>query len=119
MNVIFSHMKIHTDGISYKCNQCEKDFLQATYLAHHMTTHSGEKPYTFNLCDKAFTWSDSLKQHIKTHTGEKPYTCNQCGKAFAQSESYHSTRGHTLARTHMNVINVSNIMQRKLIYQSI
>ena len=48
--------------------------------------NSNEKEFKCDFCDKSFLQSISLKSHIHTiHEGHKDYKCESCGKSFSES----------------------------------
>uniref|UniRef100_A0A3P8TZ38 C2H2-type domain-containing protein n=1 Tax=Amphiprion percula TaxID=161767 RepID=A0A3P8TZ38_AMPPE len=66
----------------YPCVQCDKTFIQLSYLAIHQRIHKGEFPYICSMCPEKFRSSNCLTVHQRKHTGEKPFLCWQCGKCY-------------------------------------
>ena len=52
---------------SFKCNECNKRFLQKSELAKHAETHLTAKPFECNRCAKRF----STKQRANGHTHQR------------------------------------------------
>lgn len=74
--------KVHNFTGPYPCGQCDKSFMQLSYLAIHGRIHQGEFPYACDLCPEKFRSSNCLTVHQRKHTGEKPFLCWQCGKSY-------------------------------------
>uniref|UniRef100_A0A3B4Z8M7 Zinc finger protein 14-like n=1 Tax=Stegastes partitus TaxID=144197 RepID=A0A3B4Z8M7_9TELE len=74
--------KQHSFSGPYPCAQCDKTFIQLSYLAIHQRIHKGEFPYICNMCPEKFRSSNCLTVHQRKHTGEKPFLCWQCGKCY-------------------------------------
>ncbi|XP_068611466.1 zinc finger protein 11-like [Brachionichthys hirsutus] len=74
--------KQHNFAGPYACGQCDKCFMQLSYLAIHQRIHKGEFPYVCDVCPEKFRSSNCLTVHLRKHTGEKPFLCWQCGKCY-------------------------------------
>ncbi|MCP9258543.1 hypothetical protein DINM_001572 [Dirofilaria immitis] len=91
----------------FKCNICNKGFLQSNDLIAHNWTHreksfecsvcnqkilsvQRERPFKCNVCNKGFLRNDHLKEHIRIHLGERPFKCNVCGRNFTQHSEQRS-----------------------------
>ncbi|XP_006817160.1 uncharacterized protein LOC102802189 [Saccoglossus kowalevskii] len=83
------HRLIHTVNTNndhrYKCEFCERKFLQKCDLKRHVHIHDGSQPYRCQLCAKGFIRKSDLTVHIRFHTKEKPFQCHVCMTAFFQS----------------------------------
>lgn len=66
----------------YKCDMCDKGFLQNCDLKVHKRRHLGERPFACDICNKTYVTSTSLYEHRRTHTGQRPYVCNICHRGF-------------------------------------
>lgn len=55
----------HTNEKPYKCDVCQKGFINQCDLSKHAAIHSGEKPFVCHICRKAFPILYSMRRHIK------------------------------------------------------
>uniref|UniRef100_A0A3Q3B0E3 C2H2-type domain-containing protein n=1 Tax=Kryptolebias marmoratus TaxID=37003 RepID=A0A3Q3B0E3_KRYMA len=74
--------KQHNFTGPFPCSQCDKSFIQLSYLIIHQRIHKGEFPYVCSMCPEKFRSSNCLTVHQRKHTGEKPFLCWQCGKCY-------------------------------------
>uniref|UniRef100_A0A8C5S7A1 C2H2-type domain-containing protein n=1 Tax=Laticauda laticaudata TaxID=8630 RepID=A0A8C5S7A1_LATLA len=96
------HKRAHPNGKPYKCPDCEKIFVQPSFLKLHLKTHKpgkkpmkrlktpqGERKYSCSKCGhKTYKLSTHLL-HMRAHTGEREtsYICDECGKDFKRSSN--------------------------------
>ena len=69
--LIETHIKIHREDKSFKCNKV--GMMKYEYLM--MAIHTGEKPFKCNNCGVVKYGG----RHITMHTGEKSFKYNKCG----------------------------------------
>ncbi|XP_032238294.2 myoneurin isoform X2 [Nematostella vectensis] len=74
-----------TEGVAFRCEQCQKEFDTSAALERHRRSHSGERPYKCKICGWGFNLSGNLNQHMAIHQKVKPFKCVYCGKTFARS----------------------------------
>ncbi|KAM3844779.1 uncharacterized protein M6D78_002656 isoform 1-T5 [Vipera latastei] len=96
------HKRVHQNETSYKCPECQKLFVQSSFLRVHLKMHKmegkavttkkapqGERKYTCSKCGhKTYKFSTHLL-HLRAHMSEKEtaYVCDECGKAFKWSSN--------------------------------
>ena len=78
------HTKTKTRGTkrSFKCDICDRKFVNAGNLKRHARVHTGERPFPCDECKKTFAYKHSLKEHKRIHTGERPFPCDVCKSTF-------------------------------------
>lgn len=111
-----NHLLLHKEERPYKCQQCERTYVNASALNTHVTrahcevplfachfcdkrfrqangrnvherVHRNERPYECTFCHRTFIRKHHLKQHVSLHTDTRPYRCEVCYKAFVQLTS--------------------------------
>lgn len=95
LDVLESHMKLHTAKASYWCPVCGKQCIDAAKVRIHLRTHTGETPFSCSTCGKKFKYKWTLKRHLEIHNSEKRYHCSVCDQRFAWSTElkYHQCLG--------------------------
>merc|ERR1711860_238152 len=74
--------------VSYKCDQCEKEFPTKLRLSAHVVIHTGEKPYKCEFCEKCFNNCGTYNRHKKNHIlgDQRPFQCEVCKKTYKTKE---------------------------------
>ena len=86
---------------SYKCDECDIDFLRRRYLEDHLRYNHGNNNFECDICGKNVRYSQDLKRHIRSkHSDildldkyqplgpklEKILTCEVCSKVFRRKD---------------------------------
>ncbi|KAI8491058.1 hypothetical protein Bbelb_310990 [Branchiostoma belcheri] len=122
-SLMFKHMRQHSGGKPYKCDQCDYSAAQKSQvddhvlrnipcdyctavrsnLKSHTAKHTGEKPYRCGECGYRTAFKSGLSRHLKTHTGAKPFKCDQCDYSAAQKGRLdeHVITKHTDEKPHI------------------
>lgn len=82
---LYSHRKIHSvDGPRFRCEDCDKSFVQKINFIHHRKKHlpNDERPFPCKECDKAFFEKSHLVRHQFFHSEARPFKCESCGKCY-------------------------------------
>ncbi len=89
-------MATHTGERKYKCDFCDRTFLQKQGLKAHTYTHTGEKPYQCECCDEKFRRRDRLNYHMMENHPGVLHKCGVCYKSFASESTLrlHEARMH-------------------------
>ncbi|XP_063437541.1 uncharacterized protein LOC134718768 [Mytilus trossulus] len=69
---------------SYKCDICNKEFMQKPLLDAHLLQHTRQKPFGCNFCSSAFQFDNELRMHLRTHKHPRPFSCKLCHARFGQ-----------------------------------
>lgn len=64
------HENEHNKEYSYKCNICQKTFVNNRILRVHYRRHTRVFPYQCDICCKGFPDKCSIVKHVRVHTGE-------------------------------------------------
>jgi DNA-directed RNA polymerase subunit RPC12/RpoP len=107
-NTMHYHLKKHNNALNYKCNKCDKAFIQKQALTLHIAAkHSDadkkEKKFacTFNDCDfKALTKANCIIHSIRMHYQEEcaaiseiqddnKIGCTECKKTYASASAFY------------------------------
>lgn len=75
---------------TFKCNQCDKTFMDLRRLNRHKKIHLEEKPYNCKSCGKGFNERSDLMRHMSRHLRTKSseneseylFTCEECQTGF-------------------------------------
>ncbi|KAG5896114.1 hypothetical protein JTB14_006902 [Gonioctena quinquepunctata] len=71
---------------SWKCDECDKEFINRASLRRHYSTNHEECGYVTSkmceVCGNTFINLQSLERHQRLHTGEKPFRCAECPNAY-------------------------------------
>lgn len=110
------HMAIHEDidkrRKPYKCQYCEKEFLQrAQFDGHVNKMHTGEKPFSCDECGKRFHGRPTLRMHKIQHSNKRRFVCEYCNKSYRYAHHLsHHRYTHTLQRLfHCKLCDYENV----------
>jgi len=96
-NWLKAHAKVHKKEIlTYKCDQCGKDFVGKDNFKQHRRTH---EKYKCDPCYKFFKTQERLDEHIGNH---KFFRCEECNISFTQNHKFQKhmqTARHGLERS--------------------
>ncbi|SPP80781.1 serendipity locus protein H-1 [Drosophila guanche] len=89
----------HRLRITYKCNECQRDFEMLAGLKKHLKTHRTEgRKDTWKKCPDCGKCLKlgSMWMHRKIHSDNKKYQCDICGQKFVQKINLtHHARIHS------------------------
>jgi KRAB domain-containing zinc finger protein len=57
----------------HECPYCKKRFKLKGEMNIHIRIHTGEKPFKCQLCDRSYVQKHCLKKHLQDHGKELPY----------------------------------------------
>ena len=75
------HLFTYTGERRFKCNLCDKFFIDCTTF----TVHTGENRSSVQFIAHLLI-NVHICLHVRTHTGERPFKCSMCGAASRQTE---------------------------------
>ena len=89
------HRRTHKNPADrpFKCNLCDKGFLQPSHLLYHQHVHGMENLFKCASCQKEFSQSGELLRHkcgessSGSGSADKPYKCDVCGKGYKKSST--------------------------------
>ena len=76
-----------------KCETCNKEFSDVSYLTKHKRTHSQLGIFPCDQCDKTFKAKAYRKIHIQTihnRDANKKFKCVSCDKCFIRKNNLKS-----------------------------
>ena len=79
-NHLATHMRIHRGDVlkcSVDPN-CSYTTPKKSLMTAHERAHKKERLFKCNLCDKAFVENSALTRHKRIHSDELPFACNVC-----------------------------------------
>ena len=85
-----AHMRAHTSGKTFKCDECTAAFKWPRGLSSHkLKVHPKNEPNKFlcGRCSESFRTQGLLTIHMsKAHFNEKRFECSKCKKRFQHEE---------------------------------
>ena len=96
---MIKHYKtIHLETIVIVCQECGREFNQASALRRHIKiVHKKELPHMCH-CGKKFALAESLKKHMEAiHLKSRAYPCTYCDYAASRADmlKIHVRKIHT------------------------
>ena len=64
-SLMTAHERAHKKERLFKCNLCDKAFVENSALTRHKRIHSDELPFACNVCPFKTRRRDKLKHHLK------------------------------------------------------
>jgi len=76
-------MHVKPNKKTFKCETCDKSFVDNYKLKVHITSHTGEKAFQCPSCDQTFRLKPMLKRHEDVHhTKTNLSYCDKCSRTF-------------------------------------
>lgn len=101
MWIVRKHMRIHTGGHPFKCDECPRKFNHRALLEQHKKIHKGEMPFNCDECPRKFVLKKSFIFHKRQMhnsgdwAGMRVYQCYICKKLLSSpSEVNKHMRNH-------------------------
>ena len=98
--------------LSFKCDQCDKQFKRKQQLETHQLVHSGLKQFGCEKCGKLFKQRGHLQAHVEeiheTNLEKRDFICSQCGRGFPSRRklNYHLHHTHSDNKPKKQVCNI-------------
>ena len=80
---LWRHVKMMHDGKQFTCVQCNGSYVTKSGLNQHMDTfHKRQYRYRCENCERGFMDRSRYYDHVAAHTGVKRHTCSICEMKF-------------------------------------
>ena len=56
--------KTHKKLYRYRCETCERGFMDLSLYYDHVASHTGVRRHTCSICEMKFTYKTSLRTHV-------------------------------------------------------
>ena len=82
-NQMLHHVKTMHDGTQFACRQCQRSYVSISGLNEHVKKmHNKLTRYRCETCERGFMNRCLYYDHVAAHTGVKRHTCSICEMKF-------------------------------------